>query len=65
MVIEKSKMNFPIYIPVYNNPTYTNYFVEQLYKKNCKSINIIDNNSDYPPMIKLLKKLEDICNIIK
>ena len=58
-------MKIPIYVPVFNNPTYTKYFVEQLHENQCNDIYIIDNKSDYPPMISLLKELEKKCNVVR
>jgi hypothetical protein len=58
-------MNIPIYVPVFNNPTYTKYFVDQLHENQCNDIYIVDNKSDYPPMISLLKELEKKCNVVR
>ena len=57
-------MNYPIYVPVFNNPTYTNYFIKQLAELNIKNIVIIDNNSEYPKMKELLKKLNKEYEVI-
>lgn len=59
------KLKIPIYIPVFNNPTYTKYFVEQLQEIQCNDIYIVDNKSDYPPMISLLKELEQKYNVVR
>ena len=58
-------MKIPIYVPVFNNPTYTKYFVEQLQEIQCNDIYIVDNKSDYPPMISLLKELEQKYNVVR
>jgi hypothetical protein len=49
---------YPLIIPVFNNPTYLQYFYEQVKKLNFSRIDIYDNSSDYPPMIDLLRRLE-------
>ena len=59
------QLKIPIYIPVFNNPTYTKYFVEQLQEIQCNDIYIVDNKSDYPPMISLLKELEQKFNVVR
>jgi hypothetical protein len=38
-------INVPIYIPVYNNGNYVEYFINQLFNLGFKYITIIDNNS--------------------
>ena len=53
----------PIYIPVFNNPTYLNNFINQFEKIGNYEFIIVDNNSTYPPMIKLLHSLEKRCQI--
>lgn len=57
--------NIPIYIPVFNNPTYTENFLKQLSNYKLNNIWIIDNNSDYPEMIDLLKKIDKNVNVIR
>ena len=59
------QLKIPIYVPVFNNPTYTKYFVEQLQENQCNDIYIVDNKSDYPPMISLLKELEQKYNVVR
>ena len=59
------QLKIPIYVPVFNNPTYTKYFVEQLDENQCNDIYIVDNKSDYPPMISLLKELEQKYNVVR
>jgi hypothetical protein len=53
----------PIYIPVFNNPTYLNNFINQFEKIGNYEFIIVDNNSTYPPMINLLHSLEKRCQI--
>ena len=59
------QLNIPIYVPVFNNPTYTKYFLEQLQENQCNEIYIVDNKSDYPAMISLLKELEQKYNVVR
>ena len=55
----------PVYIPTFNNPTYTRHIVNQLKKLEITNLNVIDNNSTYVPMITLLEDLEKSVNIIR
>ena len=56
-------MSVPLYIPTFNNPTYTTNFINQVDELNFSKIIIMDNNSTYPPMIKLLKELKILVHI--
>jgi hypothetical protein len=49
----------PIYIPVFNNPTYLKNFINQFKKIGVHDFIVVDNNSTYPPMINLLHSLEE------
>lgn len=48
----------PLIIPVFNNPTYLNNIVNQFSKFDTVCLKVLDNGSEYPQMIKLLKDLE-------
>jgi hypothetical protein len=58
-------MSVPLYIPTFNNPTYTFNFINQVAGLNFSKIIIMDNNSTYPPMIKLLNELESKYEVIR
>jgi hypothetical protein len=58
-------MSVPLYIPTFNNPTYTLNFINQVAGLNFSKIIIMDNNSTYPPMIKLLNELESKYEVIR
>ena len=58
-------MNYPVYVPVFNNPTYTKYFIQQLANLNIKNVIIIDNNSESPQMKDLLFKLSEDYEVIR
>jgi len=58
-------MKFPLYVPTFNNPTYTNNFIEQVKDLDFERIIIMDNNSTYPEMIELLAKLEKSVEVIR
>lgn len=58
-------ISIPIYIPVYNNPTYTKNFLTQLRRYNFENIFIIDNNSEYLEMVKFLKEIENEVNVVR
>ncbi len=58
-------MSVPLYIPTFNNPTYTSNFINQAAELNFSKIIIMDNNSTYPPMISLLKELESRFEVIR
>ena len=55
----------PVLIPVFNNPTYTRTFVNQLKVLNVENIIILDNNSTYKPMLELLNDLENEHQVIR
>jgi hypothetical protein len=55
----------PIYIPTFNNPTYTKNFVNRLLDLGQQNIQIIDNNSTYPKMYSLLEELEGKVKVIR
>ena len=55
----------PICIPVFNNPTYLNNFINQFKKIDVHDFIIVDNNSTYPPMINLLQSLEEKYQIVR
>ena len=58
-------MSVPLYLPTFNNPTYTTNFINQVDELNFSKIIIMDNNSTYPPMIKLLKELQNKHEVIR
>ena len=47
----------PVFIPVFNNPTFLRSMVEQLQARSFASITVLDNGSTYPPMLDLLDEL--------
>ena len=55
----------PVLIPVFNNPTYTRNFVNQLKVLNVENIIILDNNSTYKPMLELLNDFENEHQVIR
>ena len=55
----------PVLIPVFNNPTYTRTFVNQLKVLNVENIIILDNNSTYKPMLELLNDFENEHQVIR
>ena len=55
----------PIYIPVFNNPTYTRNMVRQLNELEYENIVIIDNASSFPPMVEMLAEMEKQIKIIR
>lgn len=57
------KSNIPIFIICYNQYTFVKSMVEQLLKYS-NNIYIIDNKSNYPPLIEYLKSIENIVNVI-
>lgn len=58
-------MRVPLYIPTFNNPTYTINFINQVDELNFSKIIIMDNKSTYPPMLKLLKELQSKYEVIR
>ena len=55
----------PVYIPTFNNPTYTNNFINQLERLNLSMITVVDNASTYPPMVKLLHEISSTYELIR
>ena len=55
----------PVYIPTFNNPTYTNNFINQLERLNLSMITVVDNASTYPPMVKLLHEISSKYELIR
>jgi len=49
----------PILLPTFNNPTYLSQMVSQLTKMQGIAIFVLDNRSEYPPMVRLLRDLSD------
>lgn len=47
----------PILLPTFNNPTYLSKMITQLTHIQGISIFVLDNRSEYPPMVRLLKDL--------
>lgn len=50
--------SFPIFIISYNRLSYVKQTVEWLQRFGYNNINIIDNHSDYPPLVEYLKKCD-------
>ena len=48
----------PLLVPVFNNPTYLSNFIDQFLSFESIHLKILDNGSDYIPMINLLNRLE-------
>ncbi len=56
--------DIPIYIPTFNNPTFTRMMVEQLHTWNLRCITLVDNGSTYAPMVQLLDAMEAQCKVV-
>jgi GT2 family glycosyltransferase len=55
----------PVYIPTFNNPTYTSNFISQLERFNLNKITVVDNASTFPPMVKLLNEISNKYELIR
>lgn len=55
--------NFPIYLISFNRLSFLKQSVDWLKKYGYRNINIVDNNSDYPPLLEYLKTCD--CNVIR
>jgi hypothetical protein len=55
----------PVYIPTFNNPTYTSNFISQLESFNLNKITVVDNASTFPPMVKLLNEISNKYELIR
>jgi hypothetical protein len=58
-------MTVPIYVPTFNNPTYTRNFLNQVDGLNFSRIIILDNKSTYQPMIDLLAQIDSKYEVIR
>ena len=58
-------MTVPLYIPTFNNPTYTRNFLNQVDGLNFSQIIILDNKSTYQPMIDLLDQIDSKYEVIR
>lgn len=54
----------PVYIPTFNNPTYTKHFIEQLINFDSIKLIILDNNSTNPKMLRLLDDIDKKVEVI-
>ncbi len=54
----------PIFVPTFNNPTFTRMMVEQLRAWNLRDITLVDSGSTYGPMVRLLETLEGTLKVI-
>jgi hypothetical protein len=55
----------PVYISVFNNPTYLENFIEQLENNGVANIKIVDSNSTFPRMKQLLETFEHKYEVIR
>jgi len=55
----------PVYISVFNNPTYLENFIEQLENNGVTNVKIVDSNSTFPRMKKLLESIERKYEVIR
>ena len=55
---EKGVHNIPIFIISYNRLSYLSNIIHQLEQRGFQNIKIIDNCSDYPPLLEYYKKTE-------
>jgi FkbM family methyltransferase len=55
----------PVFIPVFNNPTYTANTLRQLDGIGMRNICLIDNNSAYPAMAALLESVDDKVSVLR
>jgi hypothetical protein len=58
-------MTVPLYVPTFNNPTYTRNFLNQVDGLNFSRIIILDNKSTYQPMIDLLAQIDSKYEVIR
>jgi glycosyltransferase involved in cell wall biosynthesis len=57
--------NIPVYIPVFNNPTYLRNMVPQLQRLAVFKIIVVDNASTYPPMLRALRELPVSIKVVR
>jgi glycosyltransferase involved in cell wall biosynthesis len=57
--------DIPVYIPVFNNPTYLRNMIAQLQALRVFKIIVIDNLSTYPPMLRALRELPTSIKVVR
>jgi FkbM family methyltransferase len=55
----------PVYIPSFNNPTYLRGMTDQLMSVGLGNIIVVDNGSEFPPQLELLRSLEQRFKVIR
>ena len=55
----------PIFVPVFDNPTYARMMLKQLGSLGLPNICLVDNGSTYPPMLRFLEEAERSATVIR
>lgn len=63
--IEYPPRDLPVLIPCFNNPTYLREMVDQLVSIGLRNLVIVDNASEFPPLLELLEELEATHSVIR
>ncbi len=63
-VAEYMQTHIPIFVPCFNNPTYTSNMIEQLRKRGFKKIILLDGGSTFPKMRYLLASCASECTVV-
>lgn len=57
--------SIPVYVPTFNNPTFTACMLEQLEKWRLRNITVVDNGSTYDGMLGLLDRVEKQHSVVR
>ena len=55
----------PIFVPVFDNPTYARMMLKQLKELGLPNVSLVDNKSTYPPMLQFLDEAEQTTTVIR
>lgn len=59
------KKQIPVLIPCFNNPTYLRGMIEQLSQLGLQNLIVVDNGSDFPPLLRYLASIENTVTVIR
>ncbi len=64
-IAAQAASEMPVFVPVFDNPTYAGMMLRQLRKLGLQKIYLVDNGSTYPPMLRFLEQAERDANVIR
>ncbi len=64
-VAAQAASQMPIFVPVFDNPTYARMMLSQLISLGLPNIYLVDNGSTYRPMLQFLEEADSVATIIR